>query len=261
MRDHKVKFIPVTGLDRNLDYNNAVKSAIEADDRGLCMRLQSHDLDSDDLAQQLDSALTALGVGTNKVDLLVDYGAVVLPRSVVVPLIAAIPHLKAWRSVTFAACSFPVDMSKIAKYSIAELPRDEWANWNHLRLNASRIGRVPTFSDYGINYPEALEIDPRQMRMSANIRYTWTTTYVVARGEVFPRKKDKDEKAPPATQYPQLAKAIMDHQAWCGPKFSWGDEYIQKCANKECVGGGREWRAVGTSHHLAFVVKQIANLP
>jgi hypothetical protein len=29
----------------------------------------------------------------------------------------------------------------------------------------------------------------------------------------------------------------------------------------QCVGGGREWRAVGTSHHLVYVVKQIANLP
>lgn len=261
LRKAGMKAVPVTGLDRLKEYSAAIKGAVEKDGRGLCLRLQESDLESEDLGKQLQTALKFFGLGADKVDLLIDYGPVTIPRSTIIPLVNDMPNLTGWRSFTLAACSFPVDMSKVAQYSTKELSRDEWTNWTHLRSRADKIDRMPTFGDYAINHPEPSEIDPREMRMSANIRYTWTTTYVVAKGEALPRKKDKEKKAPSSEQYPLLAQAIMAHKAWCGPKFSWGDEYIQKCANRECVGGGREWRAVGTSHHLAFVSKQIANLP
>jgi hypothetical protein len=225
------------------------------------MRLQESDLASDDLGKQLTAALKFFGLPANNVDLVVDYGQVVVPRSTIVPLINTIPDLKEWRTFTLSACAFPIDMSGVAQYSTVELPRDEWTNWTHIRSREDKIDRMPTFGDYAINHPEPSEIDPRKMRMSGNIRYTSTLTYVVAKREAFPRKKDKDKKADRAEQYPQLAEAIMSHKAWCGPNFSWGDAYIKKCANKECVSGGTEWRAVGTSHHLAFVAKQLASLP
>ncbi len=221
----KLKVVPVTGLDRVREYNVAVKGAIEKDGRGLCLRLQESDLESDELDKQLATTMTYFGINPNKVDLLIDYGPVITPRSTIVPLVGALPALADWRTVTIAACSFPVDMSQVAQYSTVELSRDEWTNWTYLRSRAEKIKRLPTFGDYTINHPEPSEIDPRAMRMSANIRYTWTTSYVVAKGEALPR------------------------------------DYIQNCANKECVGAGREWRAVGASHHIAFVVKQLASLP
>lgn len=261
LRVAKVKAVPVTGLDRLAEYDSAIRDAVDRDGRGLCLRLQTSDLETDDLGQQLQTALKFFRVPSGKVDLLIDFGPVIAPRATVLPLVNSIPCVKEWRTFTLAACAFPVDMSAVTQYSTAELPREEWANWTHLRARASSIVRLPTFSDYAINHPEPSEIDPRTMRMSANIRYTWTTTYIVAKGEALPRKKDLRKKAPASEQYPLLAQYIISHKAWCGPKFSWGDGYIQRCANKECVGGGREWRAVGTSHHLAFVAKQIANLP
>lgn len=259
-RAANLKAIPVAGLDRVKEYTIAVKDAIEKDGRGLCIRLLESDLISDDLDKQLKATLKYFSLSENKVDLLVDYGPVITPRSTIVPLVASLPSLADWRTVTIAACSFPPDMSKVAQYSTIELPRDEWLNWTYLRSRMENIKRMPTFGDYTINHPVPSEVDPREMRMSANIRYTGTTTFVVAKGEVLPRKKDKDKRAPSSEQYPRLAQAIIDHKAWQGPQFSWGDDYIQKCANKECVGAGREWRAVGASHHIAFVVKQIASL-
>ncbi|MBX3360207.1 MAG: beta family protein [Phycisphaeraceae bacterium] len=261
LRDESIKAVPVTGIDRYAEYTAAIAAAAEKDGCGLCLRLQEEDLASDDLAGQLKAALDHLNVKVGKVDLLVDYGPQVPPRSTIIPLINSIPQIKEWRSFTLAASKFPVDMSEVSQYSTVELPREEWENWTHLRARDDKLARVPTFSDYAINYPDPSDIDPRKMRMSANIRYTWTTSYVIAKGEAMPRKKDKDKKAPPAEQYPMLAQAIINHKAWCGPLFSWGDAYIQKCANKACVGGGTEWRAVGTSHHLAFAVQQIASFP
>lgn len=261
LREADVQAVPVTGMDRLKEYNQAIKDAVEQDERGVCLRLQERDLESDELDRQLATVLKGLGLTPKKVDLLLDYGPTVPPKSALVPFLNAFPNVKEWRSFTLAASSFPTDMREVSQYTTVELDRDEWTAWTFLRSRADKLVRVPTFGDYAINHPEVSDVDPRTMRMSANIRYTWTTTFVIAKGEAAPRKKDKDKKAPFAEQYPLLAKSIMEHRAWSGPKFSWGDGYIAKCANKECVGGPREWRAVGTSHHFAFVSKQLANLP
>ncbi len=227
----------------------------------MCLRLQEPDLASDTLDKQIAATLNGLDLSPKHVDLVLDYGPVVPPRSSLVPVLNAIPRVKEWRSFTLAASSFPVNMAGVAKYATVELDREEWTNWTFLRSRSDKLLRMPTFGDYAINYPEPSDVDPREMRMSANIRYTWTTTFVIAKGEAAPRKKDKEPGAALSAQYPLLAQQIIEHKAWCGPTFSWGDSFIQKCANRECVGGPREWRAVGTSHHFAFVVKQQANLP
>lgn len=261
LRDEGVRTIPVTGLDRVGDYDAAIKAAIDKDERGVCIRLWEPDLESDDLENQLASLVKFLGVKADAADLLIDFGPKVPPRSTIIPLVNAIPKLTEWRSLTLASSSFPSDMSEVAQFTTVELDREEWTNWTHTRSRAPKLMRMPTFSDYGINHPVLPKVDPWMMRASANIRYTSNTTYLIAKGEALPRAKDKVQRESAKEQYPKLAKMIIKHPAWCGPEFSWGDGYIQDCANKECVGGGREWRAVGTSHHLAFVVQQLASLP
>jgi hypothetical protein len=261
LREADVKAIPVTGLDRFKEYNEAVKQAVEQDERGVCLRLQEPDLASDTLDKQISAVLNGLDLSRSTVDLGAGLRPRDPPKSSLVPMLNAIPRVKEWRSFTLAASSFPVNMAGVAKYATVELDREEWTNWTFLRSRSDKLLRVPTFGDYAINHPTPSDIDPREMRMSANIRYTWTTTFLIAKGEATPRKRDAEKKAAPAEQYPLLAQTIIDHKAWCGPKFSWGDSFIQKCANRECVGGPREWRAVGTSHHFAFVAKQLTNLP
>jgi hypothetical protein len=153
--------------------------------------------------------------------------------------------------------------------SIEELEREEWLAWLSVRLKKKTVKRLPTFGDYAINHPLLTEIDPRLMMMSPNIRYTDSVNYVVAKGQAQPRKKKKPtpeetaarEKLAPNVQYPKLAAKLKEHSAWKGPKFSWGDDFIDRCSRKECVGNATDWRAVGTCHHIALVVKQLANLP
>src|SRR4051812_38754795 len=43
-----------------------------------------------------------------------------------------------------------------------------------------------------------------------------------------------------------LKEAAPDVRAGCAPLLEITDVAPKKCARKECVGGGREWRAVGT---------------
>ena len=216
-----------------------------------------------ELEAQIKSLLKFLAVDASKVDLIVDFGPSVPSRAALPYQINALPLLKSWRTLTVASSSFPVNMENVARNSIVEFERREWTAWTFLRSKAKMVERMPTFADYAINHPELTEIDPRIMRMSPNIRYTSEANYVIAKGEAYPRKKDPKKKTGVAAgdQYPRLAQMIMNHPSWRNKKFSWGDSFIEECSRKARVGSATNWRAVGTCHHIASVVQQIANLP
>lgn len=269
LRTAGVGFIPVIGIDRVEDYADSVANAINVDNRGCCLRLVEADIDGiAELGEQISSLLETLSIKPGEVDLLVDFGPKVPPKSALPFMIDALPLISEWRTFTLASSSFPADMSDVKKNSIKELEREEWTAWNSLR-SKSNIKRMPAYSDYGINHPILAEYNPFTMSMSVNIRYTDDLNYVVAKGQAQPRKKwantpekvKQREQLAPGVQYPKLAASIKNHSAWKGETFSWGDGFIDKCSRKECVGSATDWRAVGMNHHIALVVQQIANLP
>jgi hypothetical protein len=270
LRGAKIPFIPTTGLDRVEDYVDSVAATVAEDRRGCCLRLVESDLESfSELGKQIKSLLKVLSVSIEDTDLLIDFGPKVPQKSALPFILDALPELEKWRTLTLASSSFPSSMMALKKNSIEELEREEWLAWLSVRSKKKATKRAPTFGDYAINHPILGDINPRIMQMSPNIRYTDSTNYVVAKGQAQPRKKKKPTpeeeearaKLAPSVQYPNLAGMIKNHPAWKGPKFAWGDSFIDKCSRKECVGSSTDWRAVGTCHHIAAVVQQIANLP
>jgi Beta protein len=270
LRGAKIPFVPVIGLDRVEDYADSVQGAIEKDKRGCCLRLVESDLEGmTELGAQIEALLKVLVTKPDEVDLLIDFGSKVPSKAALPFIVDALPKLSDWRTLTVAASSFPADMSGVGKNKIEELEREEWRAWLSVRSKKKGLKRIPTFGDYGINHPILSEIDPRTMHMSPNIRYTNDLNFVVAKGQAQPRKKwavtaqqkIEREQLAPKIQYPKLAKKITNHPSWKGATFSWGDEFIDKCSRKECAGSATDWRAVGTCHHIALVVRQIASLP
>ena len=270
LRVREVAFIPTVGMDRVGDYADSVRDAIKSDGRGCCLRLVESDLEGMvELPPQIDSLLKFLGIKAKDVDLLLDFGPRAPSKAALPFQIDALPLVKDWRTLTVASSSFPADMSGVAQNSVEELEREEWIAWLSLRNKRKTSQRMPTYGDYTINHPVLSEIDPRIMSMSPNIRYSDSTSYVVAKGQAIPRKKKKPTKQEeaarenllPKVQYPKLAAKIKNHASWKGEKFSWGDKFIDTCSRKECVGSATNWRAVGTCHHIAVVVQQIASLP
>jgi hypothetical protein len=270
LRKGKVAFIPVIGLDRVEDYADSVKAAIQADKRGCCFRLWEPDLESiADLGGQVESLRNTLGVTPGQVDLLVDFGPKVPSKALLPFLIDALPQLSEWRTLTISSSSFPANMTGIGQNKIEEREREEWLAWLVVRSKQQSVKRMPTYSDYAINHPEISDLDFRLMNASPNIRYTDQINFVIAKGQAQPRKKKAitpeqkahREKLAAKIQFPKLANMIKQHSSWKGAIFSWGDEFIDQCSRKECVGSPTDWRAVGTSHHIALVVQQLANLP
>jgi hypothetical protein len=267
-----INFIPTIGLDRVEDYANAVRDAIATPKSGCCLRLWESDLESlSDLDRQITSLLRTLKVATDSVDLLIDFQGKVPPKVTLPLLLNALPRLDEWRTLTLSFSAFPQYLSDVAKNTIEEFERSEWLAWVYVRgaQNGAKK-RVPTFSDYGINHPTLVdELDPRMVTVSPNIRYTSPASYVVAKGQAQPRKKKAKtdaqkaarEQLAPSVQYPKLAAMIKGHPSWKDRKFSWGDDFIDRCSQKKCTGSGSDWRGVGASHHIAVVVQQIASLP
>lgn len=265
LREAGVTFIPVLGLDSVSEYAAAVKKAIATDGNGGCIRVRETDLEGPgDIEKQINSLVKYLGSSPKKLHLLLDFGTQVPSKTALPYQIAALPALNDWLSLTVASTSIPIDLSEVPKNSIGTFERKEWRAWNYLRISSDKLVRLPTFGDYTVNHPQLTEIDPRVMMMSPNIRYTGKTSFIVAKGQAIPRKKKRTSENAhllPADQYPKLAQAVMAQDDWMGPKFSPGDLFIKQCSEKKCTGNATNWRSVGTSHHLASVVHQLANLP
>lgn len=261
--------IPATGLDRIAEYDEAVKGFIADNKCGFALRITTFDLQEiDQLENQIDSILDFMGCDAENVDLLVDFG-IIQPESLgilkasVPSSLAVLPYITKWRSLIIAGSGFPADLAHMSQHSTDESQRTEWELWLHLRKKQDKLKgkRLPTFGDYATTNPDLVEIDPRKMRMAPKIKYTDQFCWLVAKGEAYRRKKDSKKSMPASEQYPRLAKKIMTEVAWKGASFSWGDSYISECASGNCVGGPKEWVAVATCHHLAFVVQQLASLP
>jgi Beta protein len=223
---------------------------------GACVRLQIADVGDDvNLDTELDRLLTKLAVGPGDIDLVVDLGdvgadvgrAAILARYA---LGAAREYTKDWRRVVLAGASFPEDLSEVSAATVQALPRNEWALWQMLHRSPKKIGLRLIFGDYAISHPIAKELDPRTMRMSASVRYTTENAWMVVKGRNV-RQFGYD-------QYYDLSRIIHDHADYAGESFSWGDDYIAKCARREeGPGNATTWRKVATNHHISRVTQDL----
>ena len=159
-----------------------------------------------------------------------------------------------WRRVILAAASFPIDLSEVDAATSTTIPRREWQLWRALQRRRTGLPQQGIiYSDYAIAHPLPRELDPRFMMMSASIRYTTDEDWLVVKG--------RNVRQYGFEQYFDLCRTLVELPEFYGPTFSWGDEYIARCAAREVgPGNATTWRKVGTNHHITVVVRAIANL-
>jgi hypothetical protein len=257
-REDGLQLVPVTGLVRGEEYQSSCRDVVAEDARGICVRLQKEDFEeSDDLSTQLAELLNALGVPASAADLLLDLRSVGpnegnTLRAAIPVLVRNIPELGEWRSFTLAATAFPETLIELPPSSVSLIARLEWIVWRNL-IARPRIPRLPSFGDSAVASPQPSEVDTRIMRPSASIRYTTEDAWLI------PKARNLRDFG--FAQFHDICRDLIERPEYSGPDFSWGDQYIDECAN-EGVGTGNltTWRKVGTSHHLACVTRQIATL-
>lgn len=257
MRSNNIKAIPTTGFDRDEAHNEAVAKTISADERGVCIRLLTEDVENvKELGSNIIQMLQTLKVPPGRTHILMDFKElkhedIKLAAKTVVSAINNVNEINNYASLTIAATGFPGSLSEVGTQTTMKIQRTELFFWKTI-LNQSNISRVPTFGDYGIANPVTLDLDWRIIPLIANIRYTLEKEWLIIRG--------KDQKKYGGKQGYQLSKILIKSIDYYSPDYCWGDRYISDCA-KELVGPGSltTWRKIGTNHHLTLVSEQIAN--
>lgn len=247
--------VPVTGLDRSDAYQHTIATIMNEDGRGMCLRISPDYLPLQQ--DQVDQLLSSLDGSPQSTDLLIDLGDIFnqTPGLLTISCVNALqstPHIADWRSLIIASGAYPSDASQFASNSVSTTPRNDWLLWTN--LSAATVPRRPSFGDYGGRNPALLDLDPAIIRRSANIRYTTSTDWLVLKGGQI--------RTQGSGQYHQLCQSLIARPEYSGPTFSWGDQYIQECANQtNGPGNAQTWVQVPLSHHLKFAADQISNFP
>lgn len=260
LRAKRCQAIPVTSFLGDTEYQREIKAASVKDKKGICLRITIEQAAKSTLKNEIDSLLSTLGINSNDCDIVLDLGApnFVPPdgfSSAIQAILSKLPYLNDWRTFTLLGTSFPESMAVIKKGGEI-VPRYEWKLYKMLVVGLKKAGvRLPTFGDYAISHPKILSKDMRSLRPSATIRYTIEDSWYIVKGENV-----KDEKYGKFKQYRGLSKNFIDSKYYCGPTFSWGDNFIQECASgRGKTGNLSTWRQVGTNHHIEKVIRDIAS--
>ena len=249
---------PVTGLARGAAYQESTIEIHTEDRRGVCLRLTLSEAAGADLEENLETLLDLLGVKSDQCDLVLDLGApnfhpVEGFAKLVLGLLRRIPDRDQWRTLTTIGTSFPSTMGEIRK-SPSLLDRSEWLLYKEIAARAAGTNsRIPTFGDYGINHKEVPRLDMRTVKPSGTIRYTIEDAWFIVKG---PNVRDHG-----FGQYRGHCKTVISSPYFMAQSSSWGDTYIQECADgKATTGNLSTWRKIGTNRHLEVVVQEIATL-
>lgn len=126
--------------------------------------------------------------------------------------------------------------------------------WARLAADLA-MGTELLYSDYGIVHPDFAADDmPVGGTANCKIRYTTDNDILIFRGH---------KRAGDSGQPFELARKVRVHSAYCGPDYSFGDDYIDRVADPDdATGPGNlgNWVLADMNHHLTFAARQIDQL-
>jgi hypothetical protein len=253
--------IPVVGFERDQEYIDAALDAVRLDDRGVCLRLLYDDLVlPDTLNDQLGEFIDEFSILRSNIDLMFDMRSLRnrdLDELLEVIRDAAshISNLADYRSFSLAGSNMPQSVStEVPADSMGFIDRTELSLWRSLRNGSSPLPIHPVFADYTTIHPDLLDIDPRVFAntMGPNIRYATGDRWCILRGVSFSKHPEK------RAQYYGLAKKLITEPFYCGPTYSFGDEFLhRKAAREGGPGSPTNWVSVGVNHHITHVIDSL----
>lgn len=258
-----LQLVPVVSPGRPEAHASAAAELNRDLGTGVCLRLSPTQWPNNPQSQAAaNSLLRDLAVTPEDVDLVLDLGSETrteLVETFARSALATLPNADRWRAVVLAGAAFPRDLTGVPKGQIVRIPRHDWRLYRRLADEAVDAGqRVPAFGDYAAAHPDpSLSINPRFMSISASLRYTSDSDWLVAKGELF--KGRGGGEGGEAVRAP--ARLLAEHGEFCGAAFSEGDQWIDRIANdsQTSCGNPERWRRTATNHHIVFVTDRLAN--
>lgn len=251
------RLVPVTSLDRDAAYQQAVQNIHLIDERGVGLRSTLDQVLDPDFDTNVQALLNYLGVPLTSLDLIFDLQSPAfdpLPDLVamIIATISGSSTFASARTVTLLATSFPDSLAGL-KSSLEYLPRREWLLYKALVAALPAHLRCPGFGDYAVAAVTFAQGDMRFMRGSPNIRYAVDDAWLVV--------KAKRTRTGANHAYPGLCGSIVASGQFSGPRFSEGARYIDGCwRGTEKLGNQTTWKWVATNQHITRVVADLATL-
>lgn len=257
-------FVPVTGLERSEEYQEATRHAIETLSSGCGFRITVPQLTDDRFEASLNGLLERLGISRHESHLFLDYKYIPEGQHSTFALAfssqaSQFPALGEWDTFTVLGASYPETLSDVmGNHDQQEFTREEWLLYIELWSDRDSLPRVPAFGDYGTIHP-SMEMDkaeiPGGIRIVPKIKYTTDEGVFTVRAEHL-------EGAENNQQYFDLAGRVVESDAFEGDDY-YADQYLRQKVERRETGPGNAttWVGVGMSRHLEKVAHQIASLP
>jgi hypothetical protein len=153
--------------------------------------------------------------------------------------------------VSIVGSSMPKDVTDVPKEGQASIDRRELPLW--LEVAGSLPELSIAYGDYGVVHPN-FSLKAPATHANAKIRYTGSREHHIYRGYSL-RQGIKYQ------QYHGLSRQVIASSAYQGRDYSYGDDFLWRCANFEASTGGLgTWVEVDMNHHLVFAAAQLARI-
>ncbi|WP_405780707.1 beta family protein [Streptomyces sp. NBC_00859] len=224
--------------------------------RGVCLRVSTEPSEARVRYDQIQRALRTLHLEPEEVDFLLDAGPVRSDADAsrlaerVLKILDWLSRWR-WRRQCVAAGAFPANLTGFPRGQATPVARQDEQLWR--RVAHEWHGEPLDFGDFGVTHPRI----PKQSRGTPdpNMRYTTPDCWQVF---VYPRVRAGND------DFFTLSRDLVTSPHWpaTGAQTSWGDARLEECADRRRLkaGGGTQWRAWATSHHLAVVTAELAAL-
>lgn len=246
-----LKPILVVTVPADTEDERRLAAVRSASDQGVCIRLTKSEIRDPLFDNRIRRTVQLLGRRPQDVDVVVDYKVCAASDPSFSYVAERLPHIESWRSVVALGGSFPKDLTSLS-VGQHDLPRLEWVSWSQ-QVN-SALYRVPSFGDYTTQHAIYYE-PPEGANVSASVRYTSDSYWVVMRGEGL-----RNKRGPGFAQYPATAELLMARKEYCGSQFSFGDFYVWQIGSRQIssTGNPETWLRAGINHHIVFAVRQVS---
>lgn len=254
-----IKFLPVHGFDREPELWQRIAKYAATKQSGILFRLERDDIDAaDDTILEILQKAKEVGIKSQSIAIIIDLRSIELSNTGEISnlkdeVAAFIEYARSaanFKFVAIAASSMPKTVAGIPKDTMKSIVRKELDIW---LPNAQHFDMEICFGDYGIVHPNFSE-SVQSPHTNAKIRYTRGKYHHVFRGHSL---KIGNKYG----QYFELSEKVVNHKHYQGRDFSFGDDKIWNCAQRQ-VGSGNPgtWVEVDTNHHLVYTVYQMQKI-
>ncbi|MCY4005879.1 MAG: beta family protein [Rhodobacteraceae bacterium] len=258
LRHYNASAIPAIPLRTDAGINTATHRIINLDQHGVGFMIQLEDLMAGNTADRMDELAKVIAVSKPEVDLIIDLRApnfepYFIFATALMSAIQKLGDLSDFRNLIILSTAIPESFRDVAR-GTDHLPRHDWLFFQTL-LNIWPTGMPhPIYGDYTTVHPNFVARDLRLVKPAGKVIYTTSKTWGTRKGSAF--------RGNEAQMHDHCREIVNDAVfQFQGAAFSFGDDYIAKCAtNQKGSSNLTRWKDVSINHHITMVTNDLAKL-